>query len=491
MPFTSLEYLIFLPLLFLVHHLSRGRMRWGGLLAASYGFYLDAGASYLVVVLAFVTLLSYVCGLQVGPAGNRPRFFLLIGIVGNIAVLVGMKYLPFLWECVSSLPSFIPVAKLSAPPLLVSVGVSFFVFQAIGYLVAVYLENEDPERHLGIFALTLAFFPKLLQGPIEKSSDLAVQFRQSYRFDYLDIRSGMTLFLWGAFKKVVIADRLALFVDAVYARPTAYAGISLVFATVLYAFQLYLDFSGYTDMALGSARLFNIRLSQNFDRPYLATSVGDFWRRWHMTFSRWILANLFQPLQMRWRYWGKWGTALALMVTFLVSGIWHGAAWGFIAWGGIHGIYLSCSVIWSPYRRRLYRWLGIEKAWWLRLWQVCVTFLLVSFAWIFFRAGTLEKGWYIATHLFTPGPLPAANWGELVETYLLAGQSIWDFYLAAVLLAALGGISFFCARRGWSSLPDAIEAAPGWVRWGTCYAITLCLVFAGIFGNATFIYFQF
>lgn len=494
MSFTSLEYFVFLPAVLFLYHLTKGKTGWAGMLLVSYGFYASAGASYLLVALAGVTVLTYGCGLLMGRAvSERGKGALLAGgVLANVAVLIGMKYLTFFAESLSYLAPLLPMLRgIPAPPLLVSVGVSFFVFQAIGYLVDIYLEVGEPEGHLGLFALSLAFFPKLLQGPIERCGDLVAQFREPYRFDYGSIRSGMILFLFGMFKKVVIADRLALFVDAAYGNPRAYSGVTLIFATFFYAFQIYLDFSGYTDMALGAARMFNIRLSANFNSPYLATSVGKFWRRWHMTFSRWILSYLFKPLQMRWRNWGNRGTALALLMTFLVSGLWHGAAWGFLVWGSLHGIYLACSVFWKPYQKKIYRRFSLEKSLVLQLWQVSTTFVLICFAWIFFRTATLENGWYVATHLLTLPKTPAVSLLDFVERNLLMGQSIWDFYCALFLLAGLALTCYLSRRAGAGDFAAAVGKLPTGLRWASYYALCFGIVFGGMFDNGTFIYFQF
>jgi D-alanyl-lipoteichoic acid acyltransferase DltB (MBOAT superfamily) len=196
---------------------------------------------------------------------------------------------------------------------------------------------------------------------------------------------------------VVVADRLALYADQVYNNVHDYTGLPLIIGTYFYALQLFFDFSGYTDMARGTGRIFGITLTENFNSPYRATSIADFWRRWHITFSRWILDYLFKPLQMSWRSWGQTGTAAALLCTFFLSGVWHGA--GFVVWGLLHGIYLASSVYYRPYQKKLHKILGIEKSIWLKWWQMCITFNLVCFAWIFFRAGS-AKGWYVVRNLF-------------------------------------------------------------------------------------------
>jgi alginate O-acetyltransferase complex protein AlgI len=223
------------------------------------------------------------------------------------------------------------------------------------------------------------------------------QLRQSYQFDYDSMRSGMLLFFWGMFKKVVVADRFALYADQVFNNVHGFTGLSLLIGTYAYAFQIFFDFSAYTDMARGTGRMFGINLTENFNRPYLATSVADFWRRWHISFSRWILDYIFKPLQMNWRNRGHAGTSAALIITFLVSGIWHGATWGFVIWGLLHGVYLASSTYYRPQQKRLHRWLGIDNSKWLKWWQIFVTFNLVSFAWIFFRAKNLEDAWYVMT----------------------------------------------------------------------------------------------
>ena len=209
----------------------------------------------------------------------------------------------------------------------------------------------------------------------------------------------MLLFAWGLFKKVVVADQLAFYADRIYNNVHDYSGLTLIIGTYAYALQVYFDFAGYTDMARGAGRIFGIELTENFNRPYGATSIADFWRRWHISFSRWILDYIFKPLQMTWRHRGQAGTAAAVLVTFLVSGIWHGGAWGFVIWGLLHGTYLAASVYYRPYQKRLHKWLGVEKSRWLKWWQIFVTFNLVSFAWIFFRANSLGDAFYVISNI--------------------------------------------------------------------------------------------
>lgn len=396
---------MFLPVVYLVFAFAGERTRWFVLLAASLLFYYSLNVPYLLVVLALVAVTTYSFGvwLDLADTPKSKRALLWGGVATNVLILIVLKYLPFLSENLNALSTlFLLDLHIQPVKVFVSVGVSYFVFQAISYLFDIYLEIEKPERNFGIFALYLAFFPKLLQGPIERAGDLIPQLKTRYEFNYDNMRFGLLLFTWGLFKKVVIADRLGLYADVVYNDVHAFTGLPLIVGTYAYAFQIYMDFSGYTDMALGSARLFNISLTQNFNSPYLATSVADFWRRWHISFSRWILDYIFKPLQMQWRNGKNWGTAAALICAFMISGIWHGASWGFLIWGALHGLYMAGSVFYRPYQKKLHKAAGLEKTLLLKVWQVVVTFNLVSFAWVFFRAANLADATYVITNIFKP-----------------------------------------------------------------------------------------
>ena len=482
MNFNSIEYLLSIPLVFLCLYLSGSRFRWLVLLGASCYFYLTLKHLYLLVVLFFVAAISYVCGILLERCGSSRGKGVIFwaGVSANLLVLIAMKYLPFLER---NLNTFLGVVAphLAVPEVrtLVSIGVSYFVFQAVSYLIDIYLEIEKPERHLGYFTLYLAFFPKLLQGPIERAGDLLPQLHAGTEFDQENFRAGLLQFGWGLFKKAVVADRLALYVNTVYGDVHAFTGIPLVIATYLYAFQLYYDFSGYTDMALGTARMFNIRLTQNFNAPYLARSMADFWRRWHISFSRWILDYIFKPLQMQLRNWRNVGTATALLVTFLVSGIWHGASWCFVIWGGLHGLYLAASVFYKPLQKKIYKKLGLEKSKVQQVWQTLVTFHLVCFAWIFFRAASVSDALYVVTHLFDGvsgvGALFATHGTNDLVIAVAALLVIWLVYL--VRERSVLGRDFF--------------QAPLWLRWGAYLSLTAGILFFNMDSNAGFIYFNF
>lgn len=473
MVFNSFSYFLFLPLVYLVFYFVADRWRWVVLLSVSYVFYAFLKAPYLLAVLLLVTSISYTCGLRIAAQQDEAirKRWLWIGSFACVAILALLKYIPFL----ESQSNNIFGLKTTFSAMIISIGVSYFTFQAISYLADIYLEIEEPEYHFGYFALYMSFFPKLLQGPIERASDLLPQLRQPYLFNYDAMRSGMLLFAWGLFKKVVVADRLALYADQVYNNVHGYTGLSLIIGTYAYALQIYFDFSAYTDMARGTGRMFGINLTENFNSPYIATSIADFWRRWHISFSRWILDYIFKPLQMGWRNLGQSGTAAALIVTFLVSGIWHGASWGFVIWGLLHGIYLASSTYYRPYQKRIHKWLGVDKSKWLKWWQVFVTFNLVSFAWVFFRAKNISDAKYVMLNLF--------HGAKGLRTGLIFSQGEFEFFIVCVLLLIIFIV--------WTYNKISIIEKPLWFRWSLYNLLILSILFFGIVDNSKFLYLRY
>jgi D-alanyl-lipoteichoic acid acyltransferase DltB (MBOAT superfamily) len=490
MTFNSVSFCFFLPVVYLIFYVTADRWRWLVLLAASYCFYASFKAPYLLMVLALVTGVSYTCALRMSAhqEGARRKGWFWTGIVACAALLVLLKYFSFL---VSGTEAVIGLAGMF-PRTLISVGVSYYTFQAMSYLIDVYLDLEQPETHLGIYSLHLGFFPKLLQGPIERAGDLLPQLREPFRFDYQAARTGLLLFMVGMFKKVVIADRLALFVNPVYGDVQAHSALQILIATYLYALQILFDFSGYTDMALGTAKIFNINLTPNFDKPYSANSVADFWRRWHISFSRWMLDYIFKPVNLKLRNFRTTGTVIALLVTFLFSGIWHGVGWGFVAWGLLHGLYLSVGVVKQPYVRKIHKRFGLEKTAILALWQRFATFHLVCFAWIFFRARSAEdavgavakiaSGTMAELHGIIASATRSAELKELVKPLLL-GQSKHQ------ILIGVGALLFITLYQHMLPL---MNSKPAICRWLCYYALLGGVLFLGAFNTGTqFIYVQF
>jgi len=489
--FNSIEYFLFLPAIYLIFYFTPDRFRWVVLLSGSIFFYASLMQPYLLLVLFGVMLATYVFGKLIAARSEekeKKRLF-WIGAGINLAILVGMKYLPFITENLDLLlktifgKSIIPIS-----PVIVSIGVSFYVFQAISYLNDIYLEIQEPESHFGYFALYISFFPKILQGPIERANSLLPQLKKPYEFNYDNMRSGLLLFTWGLFKKVVIADRLAVLVNTVYGNVSAYTGLPLIVATYAYAIQIYMDFSGYTDMALGTARLFNINLTDNFNRPYLATSVAEFWRRWHISFSTWLQDYLFKPLQMRMRNWKSWGSVFALLITFFISGLWHGAAWTFVIWGLLHGLYMAVAVLYKPLQKKIYNKLRLNGTKILKLWKIIITFNLVSFAWIFFRAESLGDAGCVITKLFTGLGTQLGSLSVLKETLKL-GLGKFDLAVAAFSLAIM--IVLELTNKANNEHLLRLQKKPIYFRWVVYYLFVMWIALFSATGSQEFVYFRF
>lgn len=479
MPFNSLTYFLFLPVVYILFNIVGDRYRRHVLLLSSVAFYAALKVPYLVITLAAVAAVTYLFGVCLGRTDNVDyRKRLLWGGIGlNLLVLCSLKYLPPFIMGLNGLLSGSNIdTYLHIIPMFVSIGVSYYVFQAISYLIDIYLEIEEPEQDFCTFALYLSFFPKLLQGPIERAGDLLPQLKAKYEFNYENMRTGLLLFTWGLFKKVAIADRLAFFVNRAFENPHEFTGLPLIMSTYLYAIQIYCDFSGYTDMALGAARLFNINLTQNFNNPYMATSIADFWRRWHISFSRWILDYIFKPLQLGWRDYKNAGTAAALLVTFIISGIWHGANWGFVIWGLLHGIYLASSIYYKPVKQKIHKMLKFPLL--TKIIQITITFNLVCFAWIFFRASKVTDALYIVTHLFAGSHTMKAYLDNSRSELALVFMLIVFLIVSSQMINSVRIVQWFYKSNIF-------------VRWPVYICLVLLTIILNVNADKVFIYFQF
>jgi D-alanyl-lipoteichoic acid acyltransferase DltB (MBOAT superfamily) len=436
------------------------RHRWLLLLLASWAFYAIVAAPQLLAALLLVSAVTYALGLCVARCSSprNSRLALWAGIAANLLALGGLRYL--------SSSSTTSLSFSSA------IGVSYYTLQAISYLLDVRAGVTAAERHPGYLALYLAFFPKVLQGPIERAADLLPSLRQARPFSYQEARYGLLLFAWGLFKKVMIADSLAPYVAKAYGDVQAHAGLPLLLATYAYAAQIYYDFSGYTDMALGTARLFGLRLTQNFNAPYLATSIAEFWRRWHISLSRWLLDYLFMPIQLGLRR-SEMGGTVALLVTFGLCGLWHGAHVHFVVWGLLHGTFMAVSVATARWRKRV----GIRLA---RPLRVLLTFNLVCFAWIFFRANSLSDAIYVSTHLVSR---PAA---------LVSFLNLFDPDRLWLTLAALGLAIAAAASDRETIASERFRSQRPVVRWAAYYALVAAILWSLTSRRPEpFVYFQF
>jgi alginate O-acetyltransferase complex protein AlgI len=496
MAFNSLAYAVFLPCALVLAWAVGRRRRWLALLLASIVFYGVVAAPYMIAVVGFVTGVGYAAGLALEreTIASRRRMWLWGGIALTLAPLLVLKYTGFLEENLATLLALAGVHTGWTPPSFVSIGVSFYTFQGVSYLLDVYLELIPAERHLGRFAVYTALFAKVMQGPIERGEALLPQLASPVALRWKDIRAGASLFGWGLFKKVVVADRLAVFVATVYGDVEHAHGLPIILATYLFAAQIYFDFSGYTDMARGTAQMFGLRLSENFNAPYLSASIAEFWRRWHISFSTWILDYIFKPAQLSLRDFRTFGTPIALLLTFLLSGIWHGPTWCFVLWGVVHGLYMATSVLYRPWQRKLHGKLGVQRSrWWRRL-QVIVTFHWVCLAWVFFRAPTVGSALGLVARAFSGLPsslhslLRGQGWGEI----LLLRQSRDDALLvgALILFVSAGG----AYRRGiedGNCLPLFLRPLTSpWVKTAVFAVMTYLFAFHGADAQS-FIYAQF
>ena len=494
MLFNSIEFLIFFPIVVALYFLTPYRYRWPLLLAASYYFYMCWKPEYLVLIVVS-TLIDYGVGLQLGKTrekGKRRRY-LLLSLTTNLGLLFAFKYFNFFNDSARALfQHFNLFYGIPAFHVLLPVGISFYTFQTLSYTIDVYRGAQAPERHLGIFALYVAFFPQLVAGPIERSTRLLPQFYRRIDFDYERVTDGLKLMLWGFFKKIVIADRLALFVNAVYNDPTSWGGVSFIAATVFFAFQIYCDFSGYSDIAIGGAQILGYDLMDNFNRPYFSKSIGEFWKRWHISLSTWFRDYLYIPLGGNRVPKGRW--YFNLFTVFLVSGLWHGANWTFVLWGALHGCYLILGVVTARWRRGAVLLLGLDRRRGLLKWlNVTWTFLLVSFAWIFFRANSISDAFYIVGHLFDGvgawlSRLLAFDLGRETIAPLLMGQNLWEFVLA---LGSIAFMEFVHLLQRHYRMRHFMREKPRWLRWTIYYAILFAILMFGKFSLTEFIYFQF
>jgi D-alanyl-lipoteichoic acid acyltransferase DltB (MBOAT superfamily) len=499
MLFNSLQFGFFFPSVVVLYFVVPRRHQWILLLAASYYFYVSWKVAYLGLILAS-TLVDYFAGIQMGKhksrGGRRP--YLILSLLVNLGILFTFKYFNFFVGSVQAVLASMGLAW-EAPGLdvLLPVGISFYTFQTLAYTIDVYRGEQKPEHHLGQFALYVSFFPQLVAGPIERSQRLLPQFRQSKSFDYQRVVDGLKLMVWGFFKKVVIADRLAIYVNEVYGAPEAYGGWTVLVATYFFAFQIYCDFSGYSDIAIGAAQVMGYDLMDNFRRPYHAKSINEFWHRWHISLSSWFRDYLYIPLggnrvpKRRWY--------LNLFTVFVISGLWHGADWTFVVWGALHGGYLIFGLVtrdfrdagWDQIKRLMDSGGGRTVAGWgyfipsipnlRRYISVVVTFHLVLFGWIFFRANTIGNAALIIEKILQVG-----DDGITGVTDVALGTV--DF---TVVLGAIGFMELVHLFERKVDMRHFLSRRTTLVRWSVYYGIVLVIIFTGVFNKNEFIYFQF
>lgn len=486
MLFNSLEFIIFFPLVTIIYFVLPHKFRWAFLLVSSYVFYMGWNAAYALLLLAS-TAITYFASLLIDKSESKKakKTFLALSIIINLGILFTFKYFNFFTD---GLYAVLDYLKISYSPikysLVLPVGISFYIFQALGYSIDVYRCDVKVQKHFGKYALFVSFFPQLVAGPIERSKNLLPQFDEIHSFNYENAVSGLRLMLWGYFKKIVIADTVCVAVNTVYNEITVYDGFPIIIATLLFTIQIFCDFSGYSDIARGCARIMGFRLMLNFNHPYFSTSIQDFWRNWHISLSTWFKDYVYIPLGGNRK--GEARRRINLLITFLVSGLWHGANLTFVIWGGIHGLFQVIGRITQKSRDKISNAIKLNKIPKLhKAFQIVITFALVSFAWIFFRANTLSDAIYAIGHLFSFNEISLSY--AFTELKLIFGTRA-EFYRLIATLPVFIVASFI---DKYCSINKIFSKSNKYLRFVMYIVI---IVYILIFARAEmqdFIYFQF
>jgi alginate O-acetyltransferase complex protein AlgI len=474
MLFNSLEFLIFFIVVTSLYFVLPHRFRWLLLLLASCVFYMAFIPAYILILLVTIVI-DYLAGIYIEKAeGIQRKRFLAMSIIANVGMLAVFKYFNFFIDNTNTLLAQLHIVTHPLPflSIILPLGLSFHTFQAMSYTIEVYRGHQKAERHFGIYALYVMFYPQLVAGPIERPQNLLHQFYEEHHFSYEDFLNGLRLMLWGLFKKAVIADRLSSYADAVFKSPQDYHGLQTIIGVLGFAIQIYCDFSGYSDMAIGSARCMGFKLMTNFKRPYFASSIKEFWAKWHISLSTWFRDYLYFTLGGN-----RVGTLKMyrnIAVVFLISGLWHGANWTFVMWGAIHGFFNICNVVLERNFKRLMtsKFFLLKPLGWL------LTFTVVLLAWIFFRAHSFDSAWYMLGKIFS------------ADTQYALFKTVKNFGSLSLAAAIGGTIYMFIVERFTDPRLDQFNHRPA-VDLVFCICTLLCIVCLGVFSQQTFIYFQF
>jgi len=499
MLFNSVEFLIFFPIVTLIYYIVPSKIRHLWLLIASYYFYMCWNAGYALLIFAS-TLITYASGLMIEAIkqsdhqddkqkAKMKKWVVAGSFIINLAILFFFKYFNFTMDAAARLLRLFHISfKPPAFDVLLPVGISFYTFQALSYTMDVYRGEIYAEKNFIRYALFVSFFPQLVAGPIERSKNLLKQLALPRKFDFDAAREGLLLMLWGFFLKIVLADRISLFVDTVYGNYEKYGGYYIILATVLFAVQIYCDFSGYSTIAMGTSKILGVELMENFNAPYLRTSVASFWRNWHISLTSWFKDYLYIPLGGSRK--GKLRKYINKMIVFLVSGLWHGADFSYLVWGGINGLYQVIGEVLAPAKARLNQLLHLHTdTFGHRLAQGVVTFVLVDFTWLFFRAGSIHDAIKMLQSAFSV----KNPWVLFDGSIYQCGLDLSNFWLMIICI----GVLFFadiCKYRG-IAIRRTILRQDYWFRWlFIALSIAAILLFGKwgpSFDKGAFIYFQF
>jgi len=428
-----------------------------------------------ILILFFTIIIDYYVGIFLEKATKNRKSILICSLIANLGILGFFKYYNFIAANIASAFHF---ANVDIHPyylsIILPIGLSFHTFQAMSYTIEIYRGNQKPERNFGIYALYVMFYPQLVAGPIERPQNLLHQFYEKHHIQFERIKEGLKKIVWGLFKKMVIADRVAYFVNLIYGDLHHYTGITLLLAVVLFPFQIYCDFSGYSDIALGSAQVMGFDLMRNFNLPFASKSVSDFWRRWHISLTTWFYDYLFNPIVIALRDLGKLAIIIGLFITFFLSGLWHGASWHYIAYGCING----CALIYEVYTLKKRKKLFAKLPPWLNNFTShTLTIIFLFFSWVFFRAENMNDVFYLFSHIFRNISL------SIAQTFEIVASRKFDFVVAIIFTLLLLYIEQWRSKK---RPPSTIY------KWLFYQMLVLAILFFGEFSLAqNFIYFQF
>lgn len=477
MLFTSIVYFLFLGSSLLVYYLIPAKYRNYFLIAASALFYMYVKIDYIFLII-FIILANYWTGIQIekSETQNNKLRYLYLSLLINLGILIFFKYWNFLIENIFEILGWFHLNSQEPLPVLniiLPLGLSYYIFQTIGYTIDIYRGSIKAEKNIFRFSLFTLFFPKLLVGPIERANRFLPQLQKRIYFNKENIIEGGKRIARGLFKKLVVADRISIYHATIISTIHSQSGSTILFATILYTFQVYADFSGYTDMALGTARLFGFDLMENFKQPLLAKNVSDFWRRWHISLSSWVNDYIFNPIALKRRNWSNWGVFYALLISFVVIGIWHGAAWNYVLFGILQALALMYETLTKRARKKISKKIYPSI---YRFSSILLTFLFVTFSLIIFQSATLSDAWNIIHGIFS-------NHGELYYN----NPSTLIF-----MLAGCGMMMLYDIQVEYKISQFSFLANKNWVTQQTCYALLLIyILIAGVFDGGQFIYFAF
>lgn len=468
MTFTSITYLFFFPAVILLYNVLPQKMRLYFLLIASYGFYISMQPTY-AMLLMLVTLTTYIAvwGINRARKDEVKQRIMQAGIVVTLLPLFFFKYFDALGETLGGWLGF----QFTPVALMLPVGISFYTFMAIGYIVDTYNEEIEERPNIATTGLFLSFFPLVLSGPIERAGNMLPQFRNMKRSTWDGIMMGLKTMLWGYFMKLCVADNLAMYCTAVYGNIEQHNGTSIAIATLLYPMQAYCDLGGYTLMAIGTAQCMGFKLIPNFKRPFFAVSVNDFWHRWHKSLIQWLTDYIFTPLSFALRSWGMKGACVALIVTFLVSGLWHGAAIACVLWGLFQSVFLCIDLISQKRRTLLEQRHDLTHKWWWIMPCAIVTYIIIATSLIAVNAPTLTDAWMALQKIITEQGKPFVD---------LSSMAYGLFAFAIVM-----------AKDFFEEFKQDSKALTAFTSWQMCMMLILLIMLIGVLDGGSFIYFQF